>query len=147
LLEPVRIDPETEAMRPSPAARRRSTPSTAARPSRAPTPPAAAGRSATDLLDRLAETVDPAVHAGVARLAGGLSPAALAIADLDWAVHLGFSPGKQAELVGKAWRKGARISGQAFAWPTRASAGLPASNRCRKTSASRNPNGKPGPTT
>ncbi len=56
------------------------------------------------------EAVDEALHAGVARLTGGISPAALATAWADWAVHLAFSPGKQAELAVKAARKGARLS-------------------------------------
>ena len=48
-----------------------------------------------DALDNMAETLDRGVHAGIARLTFGLSPAALAGAYLDWAAHLAFSPGKQ----------------------------------------------------
>ncbi|WP_244538720.1 alpha/beta fold hydrolase [Methylobacterium sp. ap11] len=57
------------------------------------------------------EAIDEAVHAAVASATGGLSPAALADAWGDWAVHLAFSPGKQAELVVKAARKGERLAG------------------------------------
>jgi polyhydroxyalkanoate synthase len=65
---------------------------------------------ATDILDQMAESIDRRVHAGVARLTGGLSPAALAGAYFDWATHLLFSPGKQAQLAGKAVRKWSRLS-------------------------------------
>jgi polyhydroxyalkanoate synthase len=67
-----------------------------------------------DALDRAAEAVDRGVHAGLARLTGGLSPAALAAAYLDWAAHLAFSPGKQVQLMGKAVRKWTRIGNYAL---------------------------------
>src|SRR5215213_3429471 len=70
----------------------------------------APGLEPADTLDRFAEAVDRGVHAGLARLTAGLSPAALAEAYLDWATHLAFSPGKQAQLVGKAVRKWTRLS-------------------------------------
>ena len=63
-----------------------------------------------DQLDQLADTIDRAVHANLARQTGGLSPAALAGAYADWAVHLASSPGKQAQLLGKALRKGWRFA-------------------------------------
>nr|WP_157091645.1 alpha/beta fold hydrolase [Methylobacterium nodulans] len=56
------------------------------------------------------EAIDLALHAAAARLTGGLSPAALANAWLDWGVHLAFSPGKQTELLVKAARKSSRLS-------------------------------------
>jgi polyhydroxyalkanoate synthase len=62
----------------------------------------------------MAETLDRAVHAGIARLTFGLSPAALAGAYLDWAAHLAFSPGKQAKLFGKALRKWAHLGNYAL---------------------------------
>ncbi len=43
------------------------------------------------------------------QLSGGVSPAALALAWLDWAIHLGAAPGKRMELVDKANRKAARL--------------------------------------
>src|SRR5689334_17939460 len=45
--------------------------------------------------------LDRAVHAAIARLTGGLSPAALALAFFDWSVHLAASPGKQLALAGE----------------------------------------------
>ena len=42
--------------------------------------------------------IDRAIHAAEARVTGGLSPAALSFAYLDWLVHLANSPGKLAEL-------------------------------------------------
>ena len=49
------------------------------------------------------------LHAAVGRATLGLSPAALALAYADWAVHLASSPGKQAHLVEKALRKAVRL--------------------------------------
>jgi polyhydroxyalkanoate synthase len=40
--------------------------------------------------------------ATAARFTAGLSPAALAKAYYDWAIHLTFSPGKRLQLVDKA---------------------------------------------
>ena len=48
--------------------------------------------------------------AAMARVTGGLSPAALWLAFADWAVHLSVAPGKQTELALKAWRKSVRLS-------------------------------------
>ena len=53
---------------------------------------------------------DRLFHATLARMTGGLSPAALTLAFTDWYVHLALAPGKQAELVRKAVRKWARYS-------------------------------------
>jgi polyhydroxyalkanoate synthase len=55
------------------------------------------------------EAIDRALHANLARLTLGLSPAVLARAYLDWLVHLAFSPGKQAQLADKALRKAIRF--------------------------------------
>lgn len=54
-------------------------------------------------------TIDRQVHAALARLTFGLSPASLIEAYSDWAMHLAASPGKQATLVQKAVRKGIRL--------------------------------------
>jgi len=71
----------------------------------------------TDPEDRelrsFSESIDNAAHAAIARLTGGLSPASLAEAHMDWASHLAFSPGKQHELVVKAARKWARFASYA----------------------------------
>jgi polyhydroxyalkanoate synthase subunit PhaC len=57
-----------------------------------------------------AQAFDRAWKAGIARLTQGISPAGLASVFTDWALHLALSPGKQFELVEKAWRKQARFS-------------------------------------
>ncbi|HSP25679.1 MAG TPA: alpha/beta fold hydrolase [Saliniramus sp.] len=59
----------------------------------------------------LPEVIDRSFHASIARLTGGLSPASLAGAFGDWAVHLTFAPGKQMRLVEKLARKQARFAG------------------------------------
>jgi polyhydroxyalkanoate synthase subunit PhaC len=51
----------------------------------------------------------------LAKRTGGLSPAALALAFLDWSMHLASAPGKQIELVEKAARKSARLMAYAAA--------------------------------
>jgi polyhydroxyalkanoate synthase len=51
------------------------------------------------------QPLDRAMHAAEARLTGGLSPASLSAAWLDWVVHLMNAPGKQQELLEKAARK------------------------------------------
>jgi polyhydroxyalkanoate synthase len=53
-----------------------------------------------------ADTADRAFHAGIARLTGGLSPAAVALAFADWQLHLLASPGKCATLTGEALQHG-----------------------------------------
>ncbi|WP_426613196.1 PHA/PHB synthase family protein [Bradyrhizobium sp. McL0616] len=49
-----------------------------------------------------ADAIDRSFHAALARLTGGVSPAALALAFADWQLHLLASPGKQASLAGQA---------------------------------------------
>ncbi|MGH8854790.1 MAG: poly-beta-hydroxybutyrate polymerase N-terminal domain-containing protein, partial [Telluria sp.] len=49
------------------------------------------------------------MHAAFARATGGVSPAALSLAWLDWAWHLAGSPGKQVALfqrIAQSWRTG-----------------------------------------
>ncbi len=55
-------------------------------------------------------SIDRLFHAGLARLTAGLSPAALWLAYADWALHLGSSPGKCAQLGEKAARKAVRLA-------------------------------------
>ncbi|MBA1148203.1 polyhydroxyalkanoic acid synthase [Ectothiorhodospiraceae bacterium WFHF3C12] len=57
-----------------------------------------------------AGVVDRMLHAGLGRFTRGLSPVAMTLANLDWAMHLGMHPGKQAELNEKAFRKALRLS-------------------------------------
>jgi polyhydroxyalkanoate synthase len=52
--------------------------------------------------DAAADAIDRSFHAALARLTGGVSPAALAMAFADWHLHLLASPGKRAGLVGQA---------------------------------------------
>ena len=61
-----------------------------------------------------ADIVDRSLHATAARFTAGLSPAALAKAYYDWAIHLAFSPGKRLQLVDKAVRKAVRFANYAF---------------------------------
>ena len=60
-----------------------------------------------------AEIVDRSVHAAAARFTAGLSPMALIGAYMDWAAHIAFAPGKQAQLVEKAIKKAARLGNYA----------------------------------
>jgi polyhydroxyalkanoate synthase subunit PhaC len=62
----------------------------------------------------LADITDRSLHAALARFSLGLSPAALAAAYLDWAVHLMAAPGKRLQLVEKTTRKATRFS--SYAW-------------------------------
>ena len=57
--------------------------------------------------------LDQFLHSSLARLTGGLSPAAIAEAYFVWATHLAFSPGKQQELLRKAVEKWQRLINQA----------------------------------
>ncbi len=58
----------------------------------------------------LAEVLNRSTHAAMARFTAGLSPAALAAAYFDWLIHLTSAPGKQLQLVEKAWRKWIRLA-------------------------------------
>ena len=80
-------------------------------PSLAPPPPATRD---SYVVTALADITDRSLHATLARFTLGLSPAALAAAYLDWAVHLAAAPGKRLQLVDKAARKAMRFS--AYAW-------------------------------
>lgn len=55
-------------------------------------------------------TFDRAIHANMARATLGISPASLALAYFDWAVHLAVSPGKLVRLAEKSVRKTARLA-------------------------------------
>ncbi|MCS0630419.1 alpha/beta fold hydrolase [Telluria mixta] len=49
------------------------------------------------------------LHAALGRVTSGISPAALALAWVDWSLHLAQSPGKWARLCDKALRKAGRF--------------------------------------
>jgi polyhydroxyalkanoate synthase subunit PhaC len=51
------------------------------------------------------DTLDRSVHAAAARFTGGLSPAAIIEANMDWLTHLATSPGKQLQLAETAFKK------------------------------------------
>ncbi|MGE4371379.1 MAG: PHA/PHB synthase family protein [Xanthobacter sp.] len=55
--------------------------------------------------------LDRSTAAMVGQFTSGFSPAALALAWMDWGMHLSAAPGKKAELVVKAWRKMLRFTG------------------------------------
>jgi polyhydroxyalkanoate synthase subunit PhaC len=56
-----------------------------------------------------ADTIDRSLHAAIARLTAGLSPAALTLAWLDWASHLAAAPGKRMALADLAVRQSVRL--------------------------------------
>lgn len=63
--------------------------------------------------ERLSEetfrAMDRVREALIAQVTGGLSPASLAMAFIDWSIHLASAPGKCLELTIKAGRKAARL--------------------------------------
>jgi polyhydroxyalkanoate synthase subunit PhaC len=63
---------------------------------------------------QLAYIPNRSLHAAVARFTGGLSPAALSEAYLDWATHLANAPGKRLQLTEKAVRKAMRFARYAY---------------------------------
>ena len=86
----------------------------------------------------MTDAADRALHANLAQFTGGLSPAALAGAYWDWAVHLAVSPGKQMQLAEKACAQGGaawRICRARRLLMARVRRG--ASSRCRRTSGFR----------
>jgi polyhydroxyalkanoate synthase len=58
--------------------------------------------------------LDRATAAAMARMTGGLSPAALWLAYSDWAMHLAAAPGKQLELALDLWQDRMRLSSEAM---------------------------------
>lgn len=86
-----------------------------------PTPATAAadGGDARDsyAVTAVADIIDRSLHATIARLTFGLSPAALSKAYFDWATHLAVSPGKRLQLIDKATRKTIRFANYAFHVP------------------------------
>ena len=71
--------------------------------------PLSAPNTTPDPLDGIADTLDRAAGAAIARATSGLSPATLAQAFSDWALHLACAPGKQMQLGAKMARKYARL--------------------------------------
>ena len=84
-----------------------------AAPAAAVAPPSAApfGESFEDEQGLLASyALDRLARALLGRATFGISPAAVMSAYFDWLMHLSISPGKQLELLEKAWRKAARLA-------------------------------------
>lgn len=54
------------------------------------------------------------MHATLARLTNGISPASITAAYTDWLTHLSTSPGKQTLLIQKVFRKLSRLQLFAF---------------------------------
>ncbi len=65
--------------------------------------------------------LDRAFSAMLARLTGGISPAALSMAYLDWACHLAAAPQRQIEIVRDAWHGAKQVAERSlqFADPNR----------------------------
>jgi len=64
------------------------------------------------------DVLDRAVTAEIARFTGGLSPAALALAFADWAVHLAAAPGRQLSLAGEIMQDVSRLTDTSLHWAT-----------------------------
>jgi polyhydroxyalkanoate synthase len=67
-------------------------------------------------------SIDRLMHATMGRLTASVSPASLALAYYDWAIHLAQSPGKWSQLIEKAAHKSVRLA----VYSAYASTGLPA---------------------
>ncbi|CAB3751135.1 PHA/PHB synthase family protein [Paraburkholderia solisilvae] len=61
-------------------------------------------------------TLDYAKEALIARMTGGLSPAALTLALADWLIHLAAAPGKRMELAALALEQARALL--AYGWPS-----------------------------
>ena len=75
--------------------------------------PAAAPALGASADIELPTKADRMLHAALGRLTSGVSPAALALAWTDWALHLAQSPGKWGRLCEKAVRKGGHFGSYA----------------------------------
>jgi hypothetical protein len=64
--------------------------------------------NATEIPDQPTST-DRMYHAALARFTGFVSPGSIALAWMDWWLHLSASPGKQQLLIQKATRKASRL--------------------------------------
>ncbi len=98
--------------------RRRGRAVLAAVPPNPAAPPAFAAPEPSFIRDSYAATafadvVDRSVHAATARFTAGLSPMAMMGAYMDWAAHIAFAPGKQAQLAEKAVKKWMRLANYA----------------------------------
>ena len=53
---------------------------------------------------------DLMANSAIARITGGISPAAVGNAFADWLAHLAMSPAKRTELVSSAWRRAGQLA-------------------------------------
>ena len=65
---------------------------------------------APDVTESTRQTLDHLYNAWLGHLTAGVSPASIMGSYADWAWHLAMSPGKQGQLVEKAWRKAMRLA-------------------------------------
>ncbi|MBK5960044.1 poly-beta-hydroxybutyrate polymerase [Rhodoplanes elegans] len=85
-----------------------------AAPARRPPPPASAAMDDDGSFEAF-RALDRTRLALMAQATGGMSPAAMALAFLDWGMHLAASPGRCMELAYTASRRAARWSAQSAA--------------------------------
>ncbi len=64
-----------------------------------------------DVTESTRQTLDHLINAWLGHVTAGVSPASIMGAYADWAWHIAMSPGKQGQLVEKAWRKATRFAG------------------------------------
>jgi polyhydroxyalkanoate synthase len=65
-----------------------------------PLEPVLPGKPLPSATDTAFRTLDRAKEASLARMTGGVSPAAMTLAFSDWLIHLASAPGKRMELTG-----------------------------------------------
>ena len=63
-----------------------------------------------DVTEITRQTLDHLFNAWLGHLTAGVSPASIMGAYADWAWHIAMSPGKQGQLLEKAWRKSTRLA-------------------------------------
>jgi polyhydroxyalkanoate synthase subunit PhaC len=76
-------------------------------------PPTLSSQSSGHALDQtlmLETPADRILHSALARLSGGFSPMGIAEAWFDWAVHLGSSPGRMAEIIRSGMTEAAHVT-------------------------------------
>jgi polyhydroxyalkanoate synthase len=78
------------------------------------TPPAWQASTDADPDDHERRPLDRALQATIGHATGGLSLTSLAAAYADWLVHIAGAPGKQQQLMLKAWRKWALLASWAL---------------------------------
>ena len=101
---------EQPASAPTPAGSKPAIPAAAGPIGQSVAPSRAEDIERSFLGNQISETIDRMVNANLARGTAGISPTVLAMAYLDWLIHLGLAPGKQALLTEKAVRKMVRLA-------------------------------------